>query len=69
MHAVVSSMLFKTQLLHDARHIVQSSLALDYSVKVSFFIVPFFFCLKYSYRSLGFWVIRVFYALRKEAEF
>ena len=47
MHAVVASVLFKTQLLHDARHFVQSSLALDYSVKVSFSIVPFFFFLKY----------------------
>ena len=69
MHAVVSSVLFKTRLHHDARHFVQSSLALDYSVKVSFSIVPFFSFLKYSYRSLGFWVIRVSYALRKEAEF
>ena len=31
-HAVVASVLFKTQLLHDTRHFVQSSLALDYSV-------------------------------------
>ena len=47
MHAVVSSVLFKTRLLHEARHFVQSSLALDYSVKVSFSIVPFFSFLKY----------------------
>ena len=43
MDAVVASVLFKTQLLHDPRHFVQSSLALDYSVKVSFSIVPLFF--------------------------
>ena len=47
MHAVVASVLFKTQLLHDTRHFVQSSLALDYSLKVSFSIVSFFFFLKY----------------------
>ena len=38
---IVASVLFKTQLLHDRRHFVQSSLALDYSFKVSFFSVPF----------------------------
>ena len=38
---IVASVLFKTQLLHYTRHFVQSSLALDYSFKVSFFSVPF----------------------------
>ena len=38
---IVASVLFKTQLLHDTRHFVQSSVALDYSFKVSFFSVPF----------------------------
>ena len=46
MHAIVALVLFKTQLLHDTRHFVQSSLALDYSVKVSFSIVRFFFFLE-----------------------
>ena len=46
MHAIVASVLFETQLLHDTRHFVQSSLALDYSVKESFSIIPFLnFCL------------------------
>ena len=43
MHAIVASVLFKTQLLHDTRHFVQSSLGLGYSVKASFSIVRFFF--------------------------
>ena len=45
---IVASVLFKTQLLHDTRHFVRSSLALAYSVKVtvSFSILPFFFFLK-----------------------
>ena len=38
---IVVSVLFKTQLLHVARHFVQSSLALDYRFKVSFFSGPF----------------------------
>ena len=46
MNTIVASVLFKTQLLNDTRHFVQSSLALDDSVEVSFSIVPFFF-LKY----------------------
>ena len=37
-HTIVASVLFKTQLLHDTRHFVQSSLALDYSFEVLFFI-------------------------------
>ena len=40
-NTIVASVLFKTQLLHETRHFVQSSLALDYSFKVSFFSVPF----------------------------
>ena len=43
MHTIVGSVLFETQLLHETRHFVQSSLGLDYSVEVSFFTVPFFF--------------------------
>ena len=42
MHTIVALVLFKTQLVHETRHFVQSSLALDYSVKVLFSIVlPF----------------------------
>ena len=33
MHAIVALVLFKTQLLHDTRHFVQSSLGYGYSVK------------------------------------
>ena len=45
MQALVASLLFETQLLHETRHFVQSSLGFDYSVKVSFSIVRFFFFL------------------------
>ena len=64
---IVASVLFKTQLLHYTRHFVQSSLALDYSFKVSFFSVPFS-SFENVYRPLVVWVIGVFYASRKEAE-
>ena len=47
MHAIVTSLLFNTQLLHDTRHFVQSSLGFGYSVKVSFSIVRLFFFLRY----------------------
>ena len=66
-HTIVASVLFKTQLLHETRHFVQSSLALDYSFEVSFFIVPFS-SFENVYRLLVVWVMRVFYASRKEAE-
>ena len=57
-NTIVASVLFKTQLLHDTRHFVQSSLALDYSFKVSFFSV---------YRPLVVWVIGVF-SLREKGQ-
>ena len=41
MHAIVTSLLFNTQLLRDTRHFVQSLLGFGYSVKVSFSIVRF----------------------------
>ena len=64
-HNIVASVLYKTQLLHDTRHFVQSSPGLDYSV--SFSIVAFFF-FQIVYRPVVFWVIRVFYAFKKEGE-
>ena len=64
MHAIVALVLFETQLLHDTRHFLQSSLGFGYSVKVSFSIVRFFFFLKYS--RLAFWVILVFLGIEKK---
>ena len=68
MHAIVASVLFKTQLLHDTGHFVQSSLGFDYSVRVSFSIVRFFFFLKYFW-TVSFLGDTIFLRIKKRGSF